>query len=282
MHRLLQELVDRTVELFQDDPRVLAAFHSGSVATEREDEYSDADPVFVVRPEAFEELDADLPEIFGGLCGDIHLWWPERGNCDTWRNYAILSEADGRVLQYDITIMKPPAGLPMRVPRAQLLFDKAGLVEPVESAPAKPYDPKRLLWTVERYWVYVYIHAKYLRRGDPFKLAFAQRELFQEHLEVLHALHGKAEGDWWPLVAGKVTPPGRQDDMLRYLERSDRASVAAALPRELDSFARDARAACARWGITYPEAVEEVVRKHLSEALGEEALPEASEESGQW
>jgi hypothetical protein len=246
---------------FEGDPRILAAYHGGSIGTDREDEHSDVDPVFIVAPEAFEEVDADLPSVFEGLCERVHLWWPERGNCATWRNYACLFQAGEALLQYDITIQLPPAALPLPVTPQQFLFDKAGLLTVTPVAPPAT-AAERLLWTVQRYWLYVFIHAKYLRRGDPFKLAFAQQELFQDHLEVLR-LHRRAESGWWPLVAHAVVPPARREEMLLYFGTPDASAVSAVLPREVAAFSGDARAACAQWGLPYPEALESMVRAHL-------------------
>jgi hypothetical protein len=49
MNPILKEAFDKTVSLFENDPRVVAAYHSGSVGTDREDEFSDVDPVFLIR-----------------------------------------------------------------------------------------------------------------------------------------------------------------------------------------------------------------------------------------
>jgi len=263
MHLALRQLLEQTVGLLRDDARVVAAFHSGSIGTQREDEYSDVDPVFVVSPEAFEEVDAELPAIFGRLCQTIRLWWPERGNCDTWRNYACLFEADGTLLQYDVTIMKPPVDPPIPVMRSQFLFDKAGLLEVVAAKPHLSYAPDRLLWTAQRYWLYAFIQMKYLRRGDPFKLAFAQGELFQDHLEVLRALHERTEPHWWPSAAGAVVSSEHRDEMVLYFGPPHRDAILSVLPRELGAFSRDAHAACSRWGIPYPESLEATVRRNV-------------------
>lgn len=262
MHPALRRLLDKTVALFEGDPRVLAAFHGGSIGTDHEDEHSDVDPVFVVATEAFEEVDAELPFAFERLCERMHLWWPERGNCDTWRNYACLFDADGALLQYDITIQVPPAAPPLPVTPRQFLFDKAGLLTVAPAPPRPATGAEHLLWTVQRYWLYVFIHAKYLRRGDRFKLGFAQQELFQDHLEVLR-VHRQAEPGWWPLVAHAVVLPERREEMLLYFGPSDPAAVSSVLPREMAAFSCDARAACARRGLPYPEALEVTVRAHL-------------------
>jgi hypothetical protein len=200
--------------------------------------------------------------MFERSCERVHLWWPERGNCGTWRNYACLFEADGTLLQYDITIQVPPAA-PLLVGPQQFLFDKAGLLKVASVPPGGATGAERLLWTVQRYWLYVFIHAKYLRRGDCFRLGFAQQELFQDHLEVLRVCR-QAESGWWPLVAHAVVSPERCEEMLLYFGPSDPAAVSSVLPREVATFAHDARDACAREGLPYPEALEGRVRAHLN------------------
>ena len=94
----LKEAFDKTVAYFKNDPRVVAAYHSGSVGTHREDEYSDVDPVFVIKPEDFLSFDRELPQLFEKIVAKPILWWPERWiwvpgygqNINNTRNYAIF------------------------------------------------------------------------------------------------------------------------------------------------------------------------------------------------
>lgn len=269
MHPLLQKVLDESVEFFRRDPRVLAAYLHGSGGTSREDELSDIDPVFLVRPEEFEAVDRDLRPLYERLCGDIVLWWPERCNCDTLKNYAILFHADGHLLHYDAQIETPPAEGKIRVPPSQVIFDKVGLIEVVDEPATGPaYTPDRLAWHVEMYWIYVFIHAKYLRRGEPFRLWAVQRELFDNHLEILRALRDDVRTEWWPDVARQVTDEATRGDLLTYFGQTDAEGTTAALPGQIDTFAQHARAACQRWGKPYPERLENDVRAHLRKIRG--------------
>ena len=110
MNERLRPVYERTVDVLHADPRVVAAFMTGSVGTSREDAYSDVDPMFLVKAEWFEELDRDLPAAFSQVGVEPFLWWPERINCETLRNYAVLFNVDGSPVQYDITIAAAPAG----------------------------------------------------------------------------------------------------------------------------------------------------------------------------
>ena len=274
MNPTLKIAFDKTVSLFESDPRVIAAYHSGSVGTDREDEFSDVDPVFLIKPEEFMAFDKQLPRLFEREIAEPVLWWPERWvwtpgaseNINIPRNYAIFFKVDGKLLQYDINIMAAPQKGRIRVSKGQFIFDKANALEITSQHPSPVLDKKRLAWTIEMYWIYVYIHVKYIKRRALFKLLYAQQELFHEHLGVLRYLQPNIAQEWWPLMAGKVDESGKEN-LLMYFGQADVDSIAGALQEQIPLFSNDARQACARWQIDYPEAFEASVLKHLAESL---------------
>ena len=267
LNPVLRRVLDETMRLFEADARVLAAYMSGSVGTAHEDAYSDVDPVLVVEAAAFESFDRDLPDLFRRVGVEPVVWWPERINCDTIRNYAVLFERDDALLQYDITFHVPSEAGRKRVLKSQVLFDKAGVLDPVDDGARPRFSPDRLRWHVEIFWIYAYIHAKYLRRGDAFKVVAAQQELFQAHLVMVHALKPDAEQNWWPILANEVCSPDDRETLLGYLRHTSVQAVADALPEQMARFARVARAACDKWNVTYPDALEHAVRTHIQRAL---------------
>ncbi len=270
MNPILKDAFDKTVSLFEGDPRVVAAYHSGSVGTDREDEFSDVDPVFLIEPEEFMEFDRQLPSLFEHEIARPILWWPERWvwrpgaseNINIPRNYAIFFEVDGKLLQYDINIMAAPEKGRIKVSEGQFIFDKADFLEIVSEHPLPALDEKRLVWTIEMYWIYVYIHVKYLKRRDLFKLLYAQQELFHEHLGVLQYLGTNTAQGWWPLMASKVDE-AKKENLLKYFGQADVDSVARALQEQILLFSNDARQACAKWQMEYPEEFEAYVIKYL-------------------
>ena len=70
------------------------------------------------------------------------------------------------------------------------------------------------------YWIYVYIHTKYIKRRDLFKLLYAQQELFHEHLVILQYLESDTMQGWWPLIASKVDA-ARKEHLLTYFGDPD-------------------------------------------------------------
>jgi hypothetical protein len=270
MNAALQEIFDRTVVLAREDPRVLAGYRSGSMGTEHEDAWSDVDPVFIVRDYAFDAFDRDLPDLFTRAGVIPVMWWPERINCDTLKNYAVFFHHNGLLIQYDITIEAASRHPVRRFPPGRVLFDKAGVIEVEDTARMmQGFAPDRLLWTVEIYWIYAYILGKYLRRNDPFKTAAAQQELFQSHVTILHALKPDVPFDWWPILAKRVADAEDRDTLLTYLRHTDRDGVLDVLHKQLAAFSQAARRACAAWDQEYPEPFASAVTAHLEEIIRE-------------
>jgi hypothetical protein len=255
------------MDVFRGDPRVLAAYMTGSVGTEREDEHSDADPLLLVRASDFEAFDAGLPAVFRALGAEPVLWWPERINCDTLRNYAVFYEREGELLQYDITITVVADGARAPVEPGRAIFDTAGILDPTPPR-ATSFSPERLRWTIEMYWIYIYIHTKYLKRGHRFRLVAAQQELLQCHLHVLRALAPDVPLDWWPITAERVSAALDGGVLATYLSDGLVSTVKRALPWQMARFSDDARAACEAWAVDYPSEFEEKVLRHVSVLLG--------------
>ena len=272
MNPVLKNVFDKTVCLFESDPRVVAAYHSGSVGTDKEDEFSDVDPVFLVKPEEFMEFDRQLPLLFEQEIAKPILWWPERWvwipgaseNINIPRNYAIFFEMDGKLLQYDINIMAAPQKERIEVSKSQFIFDKAKFLEITSEGPLPVLDEKKLVWTIQMYWIYVYIHVKYIRRRDLFKLLYAQQELFYEHLGVLQHLGQDTSQGWWPRMASKVDE-SKRENLLKYFGQADVDSIARILRKQILLFSDDARQACDKWRMEYPEDFEAYVIEHLKQ-----------------
>jgi len=253
-----------------DDPRVVAAYHSGSIGTHREDEFSDVDPVFLIKIEEFSTFDRELPQLFEKIVAKPILWWPERWiwvtgygeNVHNTRNYAIFFEFDDELLQYDINIGAAPINNRIKVGKNQFIFDKVNVLEITSEDIISVPEEKKLVWTILMYWIYVYIHVKYIKRQDVFKLLYAQQELFSEHLEVLRYIQPEIAQQWWPLMVKQVDENGRKK-LLTYFGQANVDSIVKALPDEIISFSNDAKQACDKWQAVYPEAFEFSVINHL-------------------
>ena len=272
MNPYIQRVFDKTVQLFKNNPMVIAAYHSGSIGTDREDEFSDVDPVFVIKRESFMEFDKQLPVLFEDAIGKPILWWPERWiwrpgaaeNIDIHRNYAIFFELDGKLLQYDMNFVAAPQQGRIKVSKNQFIFDKVDVLEIIPVKVPVNLDKRKLRWTIEMYWIYVYIHAKYIKRRDLFRLLYAQQELFHEHLIILQYLDSNPTQGWWPLVANGVDQ-AKQAHLVQYFNTPDVDVITEKLQDQVHLFSRDARQACSRWQVDYPDEFESYILEYIKD-----------------
>ncbi len=269
MHPDLKKIYKLSIEHMKADDRVLAGFVSGSAGTAHEDEFSDVDAIFVVRAEAFTDIVTAIPGFFAQMADAVELVWAERFNTPDHHNYAVLMRTGENLLQYDISIDTPAFQPQRQILPAQLLFDKTGCLSVTDTLPLPDFTPDTLRWYIEGYWIWIYIHAKYLRRRDFIKLLYVQQELFNNHIAVLRSLHEPAKAfPWWP-QALKALPDTTQQYMLNYLTHTDIHSIREKLPGQIAAFTADARSACESMQTAYPASVESAVLEHLYKSCPE-------------
>ena len=272
MNQVLQDIYQSLIEQFKADERVLAGWEYGSLGKGTSDQFSDVDPVFVIRDEDFAAFDRQLPELFTRFGFPIRLWWPEGFNNDEARNYAIFIQADD-LLQYDMTIARASSlkeggwGKVFLVDcgKIEVFFDKTGLVaRSLAELHAPGYSTDRLVWQIERYWVYAFIMTKYLNRRDLYKAIYCQQTLMSNHLDVLRALYPPdTNWSWWPWTVKHILSAEQQHSITLYFSARDLGEITGILKEELDAFSAHARQACERQGKVYPEMLEQDVRAHL-------------------
>lgn len=276
MHCGLNEVFEKTVELFENDPRILAGWIFGSAGRNEEDEYSDVDPVFLVSDRDFEQVDRELTGIFRKICPNIALWWPESYNGSDIRNYAVLLQDRDDLFQYDMTLIREsdtPTGISQMFFKGcreeNILFDKTGaLKERFSKNLPQAYTTDRIVREIEKYWLFVFISVKYIRRSDVFKTIYARNELMQAHLKVLQMAAREGDWSWWPRSIGKNLDKNKQRDMLLYFGAPDMKSLSNGLLKQMKFFSEDAKKVCVENGTSYPQQLEEAIRryvwKHLS------------------
>jgi hypothetical protein len=262
MHPHLRHTVDRFTALFSADPRCVGMHLKGSGGAGTDDEYSDVDLELVIEDAHYGAISAELRAICERVCGQIHLWFPEGARPDGC-NYAFLFEHAGEQFLYDFALATRSAVLADARRPGRILFDRQGLLESLQATRGSSlYSPERLPYTIYHYWIYAYLSGKYARRQDVPKLLYVQQTIFRTHLEVLRALHPEGEWGWWPRDIKRL-PPATQAALLRYFPAPEVPEIRTALSEEVRRFGADARAACARWGYTYPVHLEEYVLRHL-------------------
>ena len=262
MHPHLRATIDSFTANFARDPRCAGLHLKGSGGSGTDDEYSDVDLELVVEDAHYAAVSADLRNLCERICGPIQLWFPEGVRPDSC-NYAFLFEHGGEQFLYDFAIAtRSSVAAGTRKP-GRVLLDPSGLLESLRAAhKTAPYTAERLPYVIDHWWLYAYLSGKYARRGDVLKLLYVQQTIFRSHLDVLRALHPEREWGWWPRDVARL-PQNTQASLLRYFPAPSVPAIREALGEEVRSFSRDARAACARWGLTYPEDLERFVLRHL-------------------
>lgn len=266
MDPLLTESLGRLEAHFHADPRCVGIYLWGSLGAGTADAHSDIDVALVIRDEDYAAVRAELRLHIDRLCGPTLVWLPE-GETPDFCNYAFLFQAEGRVLLYDLQVMRHSTFLARRARPDRILFEREGALSTASPTPpaGTMFDAARLPWLIDNYWVYAYLNGKYFRRKDLYKLLYIQQTLFQTHLQVLNSLWPEERWSWWA-AAVKHLDPARREALLVYFGTATVETVCAALERELGIFAVDACIACERHGVEYPSALEVSVRHHLREA----------------
>jgi predicted nucleotidyltransferase len=272
MHTKLKELFDRSVELFKSNQKILGMWDYGSAGKTNEDEYSDVDPVILVNDGYYDKFRKELPGLFKKLAPGTILFWEEFNQGDVCNNAILIKLSDNHVLQYDIGVIKKSAILNdigkifLRESNpTQILFDKHGTIKQSMTKVSRPIQlHDKLLWTIEKYWVYAYICVKYLWRKDIFKLLYVQEVLFQTHLDVLKMLYPKSNWTWWPATVKKLFTKQKQAQLLTYFGANDVRSLNRAIRQEIKLFSKDAKQACRRYRIKYPANLESTLKQYIS------------------
>lgn len=264
MNTGLKEIFDRSIEVFQNDPRILGAWHFGSIAKKGDDDYSDVDPVFLVKKEKFNEVDKELTDIFNKICSKIHLCLAEGFNDNTIKNYAILLESND-IYQYDFTIVKEGSlGSGMAnvffsgCKKENIIFDKNNVVEnsiiqfnSQQIVGKTKIDHSYVKSEIEKYWLFVFISMKYFMREDVFKVIYARDEMRGVHLNILRMAINKGDWSWWPESINKNLDKAKKDDMLSYFGAPIISTMKDDFRKQIAAFSKDAKLFCTANGIEY-------------------------------
>ena len=281
MNKGLKKIFDKSIEIFQDDPRIISAWHSGSVAEKNDDEFSDVDPVLLIKEEYFEVIDNQLIDIFQEICPNVLLRWPESFNDNTIKNYAFLLEM-GTIYQYDITIIKESCldvGIAnffiCHCKKEDIIFDKNNNIcdfikkysskeEAIEIANSHSY----ILNLIEKFWLYVFISMKYFQRKDIYKIIYARDEMFKAHLDILSLFIVDGDWSWWPAGVNKNLKEDKRREMLAYFGASEISYMLENLKKQLEMFSNDAKLLCNERNVEYPNILEHTILKYVGKTIG--------------
>lgn len=193
MDKELLVILNDFVDIMRRTDWVLGAWNFGSAAHELTDKYSDADVVFLVGGKDLADAEESLKRLISGVCDEVILCWEEDFNSDSIINNGYLLEKNGRIFQFDVFLLSKDriddyickihyTDLSER----DIIFDKDGSVLALaENCPHREFwgdDADRLIRT---YLYHFGMSAKYLLRGDYFKLNRVMRVLYDTHSSLL-------------------------------------------------------------------------------------------------
>lgn len=222
MNEALQIIHDRLMTIVKEQPPICGAWYFGSASRAMADEYSDLDVVFLVDSAGFEAVAARMTAWLEVCCDRVVLCYPEGYNGQAIVNNGYLLELDGKLVVYDVFLLNSERldeGL-CRMHYATLrensiIFDRDGRVRAlISDAASTPWqdDAARL---IDIYWYHAHLSAKYLLRGDFFKLEAVMRTLMDAHISLLLTFCDRTT---WGGSANKLhfLPADKQQHLKKY------------------------------------------------------------------
>lgn len=222
MNNTLQTIHDRLMAIVKEQPHIRGAWYFGSASRAMADEYSDLDVVFLIDSADLEAIAARMTVWLASCCDRIVLCYPEGFNGEAIVNNGYLLELDGEIVVYDVFLLNGERlddGL-CRMHYADLredsiIFDRDGCVRAlISDHVGTPWqdDAARLINT---YWYHAHLSAKYLLRGDFFKLEAVMRTLMDAHVSLLLTAYDQTT---WGGSANKLRflPADKQQHLKKY------------------------------------------------------------------
>lgn len=264
MHEYLLNTIEKFKLKFNNDNRIAAMYLYGSGGNGSDDQYSDVDLGVIIHDDFYNDVRDELKDICENICGEIHLWFPEGESKETC-NYAFLFEFNDNQFLYDFTIMTEhffQQNTWLNKQHKKIIFDNSNILSNDLDTLDNVFYTGNIKWTIEQFWIYTYLNGKYYRRHDSFKLLYIQNVLFNNHMKLLNSLYPDQTWSWWPSDIKKL-PETKQKEMLIYFGSKTINKITKALEKEIKIYAVDARRVCQKLEISYPQDLEEYVKRHL-------------------
>lgn len=274
MNSLLNKISNDFLMSMKKKECVLGAWNFGSATHGLDDEYSDADLIFLIDGRSFKEINDNLIESVGKICDEIVLCWPEKFNCEAIGNYGFLLEKDGMLLQFDIFLINSykTDDFMCRIhytdlKKENIFFDKAGEVNKlIKKAPHGETWKADIKDLHDTYWFHFNMTLKYIKRKDFFLLNNIMRILMDTHVSLLLAGYDCIT---WGGMPNKLhfIPKQKQLHVVRYGCQEDFQTNIKNLSQEMKWFDEDYKDVCKRTGIVYDDKISNRIMTHWSDKI---------------
>lgn len=246
MNKELLAIFNDFIGIMKRSEGILGAWNFGSAMHGLTDEYSDVDVVLLVEEKYFKSTELGLNALLAGICGEVILCWEEDFNSEAIVNNGYLLEKNGLVFQFDVFLLNKAHidDFMCRIHYADLsekdiIFDRDGSVRALAES-----SPHGSLWTgdadrLARTYLYHFsMTAKYLLRGDYFKLDHVMRILYDTHASLLLTKYDSIK---WGGMENKLRfiPEDKKLHLMQYYCTEDYAADRERLLRCFEWFGQD-------------------------------------------
>jgi hypothetical protein len=251
----LEQVVTHFTELCRADARIVAAFVGGSLAIGTADAYSDLDLYLITAEDGYASFFAERGTFVRQMGDPVYL---EDFNGFGF-DMVLFIFANGS--KGELALAKASRFLHIHGGPYCVLVDKAGLLLGV-TFPVDQVSPEKQRHNLERtltsFWRYVYLLAGALGRGRLLTAAQYLEGMRQRLIEVCRMSVDFSDGGSHP-PAEVVLPPDVIAALRRTYPRLNREEMMAAGEDALRLLQRVGKPLAQAQGVTYPEALEQVV-----------------------
>lgn len=251
----LERMVKRLGTLCQTDPRVVAAFVGGSLATGTADKYSDIDAYLVITDEAYLGFLAERESFMRQLGEPVFLEHFDGFGFDM----ILFIFADG--VKGELALAKASSFLHIHDGPYHVLVDKTGLLDgvtfPIERVPIKE-QRQNLLGHIKSFWRGLLVMSQALGRGNLLSAAAYLEGVRRKLVSVCRLSVDFQDTGSHPRLEAML-PPHLQEALVDAFPPLEREAMIKAARRMIDLLQEVARPLAAQQEVTYPDALERVV-----------------------
>lgn len=278
MHKDLEDVFNKVVNILKDDERCKGGWHYGSISRDEQDVYSDYDPVFLVSDEYFAQFAEDVPRIIAKACDELLIFWGESFNDDHFKNYCSVIRCSNNLHQFDFFIINSDyTGDWMcrqhlkGCTRKNIIFDRNGEVGKLldKGLRTDNYIPDAVR-AMDTYWFHTEMLIKYFKRKDIFKLIKNIDILFHSHVDLLLSQYDTLDWGAWESKVKKCVPDDKQKHLYSYFTNAEIKSLQEAVQKSIYLFRDDAEEICALKGIDYSKGISEKVIAYFDKRINDD------------
>ena len=268
MNQNLMNAFYKVVNVLKNDSRCHGGWHYGSLGRGLDDEYSDVDPIFLIKGDYFEEVAQDLPNIMKLACDNLVIFWKESYNNDELKSFGCDLEIDGKYYQFDIFIIndqKTDAWFCKwhytDITLENIIFDSDGEVTKlISNAPKGVIFERDINNIITTYWHHVHMVIKYFLRQDYFKLHNNFNIIMESHADLLLAKYDTITWGSWHSKIKHCVPIEKQLHLKKYFDSTNFEEMKENLKQSIEWFCEDSKSICKEKNIPYPEIFEDKIK----------------------